>query len=534
MASPTDLDIFARSLGGDRRARTELYRKFVHDSSRVKRVGAGYDDLNDFLQDVFNNLLRTGQSWDRHGSLSEWVESVAGWTALAHDRQQAMAGGEKGAIRMCAEVEGEDATRREKLSAYAPPQQGADDSPSVRILSLLGDGDQQVFRKRAMEKATWEETATAAGKPLGAIGPIFARALGRVARLFGAPPPMADDLVPVFSRAWVDPSKPEGRAISLQLDAAFYKLTPEMQKLGLATSYDARMLELWEAAGQSTPPGEALSNHLQQCHYCTSLLRSLILLQEALKSAPGAEFRLCPGSFTLAHFEDASRAAFEEHLAQCSSCRDERTQVQEGQAPAGVREEQAETSKAGAGKMIAWTIAALLVIGVASFFGYRYYSQREVSPLDAQKIDPQTPTVGPSQKYLDLVQNVPLEDAQVMASVKPENRPYVKYAIDRFSLGQTDSALAVSSTLAAQRNDPGVQMVYAMSLYRNHMYTDGYREMLKSEAMQPRDSFRCWIMFQFSLLVGEKKIFQREAEHLSQDPQYRDKVKPILEKALAR
>lgn len=99
MASPTDLDIFSRSLGGDRRARTELYKKFVRGSSRITRLGAGYPDSKDFLHDCFNNLLRTGHSWDKESSLSHWVETVALWTLLQYERQRDMgARGAKGAI----------------------------------------------------------------------------------------------------------------------------------------------------------------------------------------------------------------------------------------------------------------------------------------------------------------------------------------------------------------------------------------------------------------------------------------------------
>ena len=60
MASPTELDIFARSLSGDRRARTELFRKYLHDSSRVCRLGVNYEDLNDFLHDCFSACNGSG------------------------------------------------------------------------------------------------------------------------------------------------------------------------------------------------------------------------------------------------------------------------------------------------------------------------------------------------------------------------------------------------------------------------------------------------------------------------------------------
>src|SRR5487761_2454934 len=133
MASPVELDIFTRSLSGDRRARTELFKKYVRDSARVGRLGAGSPDLNDFLHDCFNNLLRTGHAWDHEGSLAHWVTSVATWTVLENERQRDMSARcAKGEIRMCAEIEATDAAPGLLPAAYAPPLLGAEDSPSVR------------------------------------------------------------------------------------------------------------------------------------------------------------------------------------------------------------------------------------------------------------------------------------------------------------------------------------------------------------------------------------------------------------------
>ena len=537
MASPTELDIFTRSLSGDRRARTELYKKYLHDSSRVCRLGGAYADLNDFLQDTFNNLLRTGHSWGKEDSLSRWVESVAVWTALLNQRQRDMsARGAKGAVRMCAEIEGEDATHGEVLSAYAPPVLGPQDSPSTRILDLLSDPERSVFRKRAIENGTWEEVAAAAGKPLNAVGAIFARATTRLARLFGSPPPMDDDLIPVFARAAVDPQKPEGRVISLQLDAAFYSTSAETQRIGLTTSYDVRIVTLWETAASADPPGDALKRHLEQCHYCTDMLRALILMQQALLAPPGAEFQLCPGAFTLSNAPDMVRDAFDQHLAQCPVCRAERTQVLDGQAP-HVQEGDGESSAAGAGKKIAWALAALVVLGVVSFAGYRYFAATQPEPAKTTVVtnDQLTPTVSVEPKYRDLVQDVPLEDGRIMASVMPENRPAAKFIIDQFALGEWSQALSAASQIAAAKSqDPGLQMLYAMCLYRSRLMTDGYREMLKSEGLPPRESFRCLIMFQFSLMVGDKTVMEREAQHLSADPKYKSRVDAIMQKVHAR
>jgi DNA-directed RNA polymerase specialized sigma24 family protein len=534
MASPTELDIFARSLAGDRRARVELYKKYLRDNPRVCRMGASYADRNDFLHDCFNNLLRTGHSWDKEVNLSRWVESVAVWTALLNERQRDMnARVADGAIRMCAEIEGEDATHGEVLPSYVPPLAGPQDSPSARLLELLTEPERIVFRKRAMEKATWEETAAAAGKPVNTLGPILARVIARLARLVGGPPPMDDDLLPVFSRASMDPQKPEGRAISLQLDGVFYAMTPDTQKIGLATAYDVRVIVLWDTAASATPPSDALRRHLDQCHYCTDLLRALILLQQALVYAPGAEFHFCPGSFTLANAPDMVREAFDQHLAQCPICREERTQALDGQAPRLAEDDAAQEPPASLGKKLAWASAALLILGVGGFSGYRYLAARNADASKYTSVltsEQQTPTVTLDPRYTDLVENVAIDDARIMASVLPDNRPAVKFALDQFSLGQISQALAISSQLKeSKKNDPGVQMLYAMSLYTTRLMTDGYREMLKSEAMSPRESFRCWIMFQFSLMVGDKKILEREAEHLSGDPAYQERVKKVME-----
>jgi len=536
MASPTELDIFSRSLGGDRRARTELFKKYVRDSSRVCRLGSGYSDVNDFLQDTFNNLLRTGHSWDSEIGLSQWVETVAVWTALLNERQRDMtARGAQGEIRLCAEIEGEDATHGGVLDSYSPPLLGPEDSPRARLLALLSDSERIVFQKRAVENATWEETAAAAGKPLTAIGPIFARAAARLARLCGAPPPMDDDLVPVFGRAAADPQKPEGRVISLQLDAVFYTITPENRKIGLATSYDARLLMLWETAASATPPADPLRRHLDQCHYCTDVLRALILMQRALLCPPGVAFQLCPGSFTLANAPDMVREAFDQHLTECAVCRDERNKVIEGQTPRQAQDAAANAS-AGARKKIAWAVAALLVLGIGSFAGYRYFAARNAAQARTVTVLTDalvTPTVAVDPRYSDLVQNVPLEDDRIMASILPQNRAYVKFAIDQFSLGQLSQSLVIASQLS-NKGDPGAQMIYAMCLYKTGLMTDGYREMLKAESMSPREPFRCMVMFQFALMVGDNPIMDREVQHLEVDPSYRDQVHKIMEKVRAR
>jgi hypothetical protein len=329
------------------------------------------------------------------------------------------------------------------------------------------------------------------------------------------------------------PSVPEGRVVSMRLDNVFYALTPEMQSIGLTTAYEARMVVLWDAAQQATPPGAALSRHLNRCHYCSDVLRALLLLQQALLCAPGVEFRLCPGAFTLANAPDLAREAFDQHLAQCSICRTERTQALDGQVLRQVvNPELQKTEAATRIKIASVAAAAVLVLIVGSIAGYLYTHRAPVVEAGILSDKPHD-TVAVDPRYRDLVQDVPIDDGKVFASVLPANRPAMKYALDQLSIGQAGDALQLSVQIAKKGQDPGVQMIYAMSLLKTQWLTDAYREMLVSEAMSPRESLRCWVMLQFALMVGDKPIIEREVQHLSSDPMYSTKAKNILDRVRA-
>jgi hypothetical protein len=77
-------------------------------------------------------------------------------------------------------------------------------------------------------------------------------------------------------------------------------------------------------------------------------------------------------------------------------------------------------------------------------------------------------------------------------------------------------------------------MLFAVIQYQRNSVSEGYRAMLKAEAMPPRNSFRCWAMLQCALLVGELKTVEREVEHLSTDPEYAQPAKAILARVRQR
>ena len=540
MSSPVELDLFTRCLSGDRRARTELFKTYVLGSSRVRHLSPGEEYSLDFLHDCLNNLLRTGQLWDKQSSLAARVESVAAWTALEHQRRHGMAAQvAAGRLRLCAEIEN---SSEPPLAGYSPPSSGADDSPTTRILALLNEPERTVFRQRAVEAATWETVAAASGKPLAVCGAIFARALERVVRLCGAPPPLDDDLVPVFERVAADPSRPEGRLISTQLDSSFYAITPDMRKLGIATWHEARVFVLWNLSAEEAPPAGAVHEHLEACHYCADLLRAVLFLRQFLPANAPEGFRLCPGSFTLANSADTEemRKGLSLHLEACPDCSDERAQVVQGNAPPKPSKAapggKSTDSGASAGKKIGWAAAVLLLLGAGSFAAYHFSAHPTAAPKSAASTTSEAPipTVNADIRYKDLVQDVEVDDTKLLAGALPADRPAIKAAIDIFRIGDVGQTLSISSQLVAEKKDPSAQLLYAMSLYRTRLMTDGYREMQKAEAIPPRDSYRCWVMFQFALLVAEKDVFMREAKHLEDDPDYGPRVKKILEQVAKR
>jgi DNA-directed RNA polymerase specialized sigma24 family protein len=534
MANASEIDLLTRSLSGDRRARIELYKKQFRDNSRVAKLAADYPDRSDFFHDCFTNFLRGSRTWDKEGTLASWVERIAAGTAMERTRAAGLrAQIEHGAVRLCAEVEVEDGR---SLERYSPPSTIEDNSPLVCMADLLDELQAAVFQKRVIEKAGWEETAEALGKPLAAIGPAFCRVLGRVSRLTGAPPPVEEDLEPVFGRTAKDPTIPEGRQITIQLDPIFYTVTPELRKIGLNTSLEARSVVLWEAAISAEPPGAALQDHLNQCHYCADLLKSFLLLQEVLGvSADNLIF--CPSACSLAVTPEKTRANFDEHCAQCTFCAAERAEMLHGEVPKAPDQPKPPKLKGEPSprKRLAAMAAALaaLILIPAGIYTYNVRS-REVAEKQApaaQHSDLLTVMVDP--RLSKFVENVSLDQEahdRVLESALPANKEAVRKALGPFSLGEYDISKDMIEPVAEKTNDPSAHLLYAMSLIHTGMMSDAYREMMTAESILPRDSLRCWIMLQFSVMVGEMTTAKREVEHLANDPKYGPRAKKLWER----
>ncbi len=392
--------------------------------------------------------------------------------------------------------------------------------------------------KRTREGSTWQDVADAAGKPLITIGPILVRTIDRLSRCFGAPPPLNADLESVFSliaredakAKHANPSKSKGRVASMQLDPAFYAATPELRTIGLSVPAEVRTMVLWDTARTSTPPGEALREHLAKCNYCADVLRAMLLMHQALQSDPGVEFLLCPGAVTLLNTPENAYPALDQHLAECAVCSEERTRIPSSAGSPAQPGPVAGKNSADVKKKVAWAAAAVFVLG-GGFFALRYFSDTS-TPTVQSAVEPPAPQVAANPRYRDLAQNIPVNDMKWFATVLPQNRELFGQLVDLLQKGRVGEASLTASGFGDR--DPGIEMLYAVLLYDQNMTSDGYRVMLKSEAMNPRNPFRCWALMQCALIVGDMKTVAREVDHLSSDPEYADRAKALLARARAR
>jgi len=290
------------------------------------------------------------------------------------------------------------------------------------------------------------------------------------------------------------------------------------------------------------PPTDALVQHLDQCHYCTELLRALILAQRALEIAPGQKYFLCPGAFTLATVVGGELPGYDQHLKACLACNAEHGGLARRERVHSSETESKEEETAvqpGAGKRIAVVCGVLLALGVASFAGKQYWDKRHqqqiTTPKSGVSAAPEQPTVAIDRKYEGLSKEVMYNDQRILNSALPKNRPIVKWGMDEMRLNEIDAVVQQIGQAAVKTpEDPGLHLIYGGALLKLGLMTDAYREFSKSEALPPRDSFRCWVMLQFALLVGDNNVIDREAEHLADDPEYGPQIKKLMEEVRKR
>ena len=100
--------------------------------------------------------------------------------------------------------------------------------------------------------------------------------------------------------------------------------------------------------------------------------------------------------------------------------------------------------------------------------------------------------------------------------------------------GDTRRAVGLAARLINNKDEPAAEYVLGRALYRERMVSAAKEALLKSEAMTPMSSFRCWSALQIGLILGDKAVVLRECKHLAKDPQYGELSQKILEEVNKR
>jgi hypothetical protein len=295
-------------------------------------------------------------------------------------------------------------------------------------------------------------------------------------------------------------------------DPGVYKLIPRWSALGFESPDQLRLEAL---SRPSVEWEEAVSLHVQSCSFCASTAGSLASLEKAIKASAkpaSVYFAMCPTPEALALFHwkadipEEQRRAIEDHLNKCSACQAEERWL-------------ALTEDATPAKMFSkrWYFPAAAALLVASIVFTQYFKTRV----------PRPPT------YADLA-SMPatLNEVDLLASSVPADRPLLQNTIADYNAKRYPRAEQRSRELIATGDNPSAEFVMAMSMFRRGNPNQAYAAMQESERTAPLSEYRCWTLLQMALLKGDRKVVERECNHVRNNASYGPKAKAIL-KAVA-
>src|SRR5271154_4911328 len=93
MILPTDEELMAAYVAGDRAAFDEIFRRYAPVLFRTLRRGAGGEEAGDLLQQTFLQLHRSRADFNRGAALRPWLFTIAinvkrqHWRALSRRRE---------------------------------------------------------------------------------------------------------------------------------------------------------------------------------------------------------------------------------------------------------------------------------------------------------------------------------------------------------------------------------------------------------------------------------------------------------------
>src|SRR5687767_5124408 len=166
---PTDTELIARILSGDRRAMETLMRLHNRTLFRTARAILRDDaEAEDAVQEAYLQAYRKLSTFRGESKLSTWLVRITANEALMRRRRNSRPA--------------EAAEQHEAVSEAPGPQDDAERAQMRRLLEAhidaLPDGYRAVFVLRAVEELSVEETAAALDIPDATVRSRFFRARG--------------------------------------------------------------------------------------------------------------------------------------------------------------------------------------------------------------------------------------------------------------------------------------------------------------------------------------------------------------------
>jgi RNA polymerase sigma-70 factor, ECF subfamily len=189
MNSDEEKELVSRCLDGDETAWSELYRGYYSQIRYVvgwKRWGFSKGEVEDGIQEVFAELVRSLPNFRQESKLSTFVERLARNRCISHLRKKTALKRPKESFGVeLEEGKGEEGmARRHLISEDGNPEgeilASEQFSELSAALSEMGDGCRQIITLRYYRQMSYQEICTVMELPLGTVCSRLKRCLAKL------------------------------------------------------------------------------------------------------------------------------------------------------------------------------------------------------------------------------------------------------------------------------------------------------------------------------------------------------------------
>jgi hypothetical protein len=287
-------------------------------------------------------------------------------------------------------------------------------------------------------------------------------------------------------------------------DPNVYNVDEFWKSQGLTEADQVRQEVLWQAASGGDVP-----IHTGKCPYCAELLASLQKMNGVLVAEGSITVAVCPDAESFSrYYYGEKNSAIEEHLKECSACREDLAFLARSQEP----REKAIPLK----RKIMWFGAAAAAL-IFTLIPWPWNKRHEAPKHSFQRSD----------VYAKLAQPPEIDKAALLAISALDHHSRIEKVIDLYNQGDYKTAAQYADVIYRAVDDPAGAYLLSMAQYKQGKLPEAFESMRASERMQPASDYRCWGALQFALMLGDRQTIDRELKHLKSDSRYGDRCDKI-------